>query len=65
MQARLGSLASDAFRSSVRAYAAHPAALKDVFHVKRLHLGHVAHSFALRCGGRPWGLLETGWKASH
>ncbi|BDA42696.1 DEAD-box ATP-dependent RNA helicase 17 [Coccomyxa sp. Obi] len=44
----LRSLASDAFRSSVRAYAAHPAALKDVFHVKRLHLGHVAHSFALR-----------------
>ncbi|EIE24630.1 DEAD-domain-containing protein [Coccomyxa subellipsoidea C-169] len=58
LQARLGeavsadpglrSLAADAFRSSVRAYAAHPAALKDVFHVKRLHLGHVAHSFALR-----------------
>ena len=49
----LRSLASDAFRSSVRAYAAHPAALKDVFHVKRLHLGHVAHSFALRCGALP------------
>lgn len=44
----LRSLADDAFRSSVRAYAAHPAALKDVFHVKKLHLGHVAHSFALR-----------------
>jgi len=42
------SLAADAFRSSVRAYAAFPAALKDVFHVKRLHLGHMAHSFALR-----------------
>lgn len=48
----LRSLAADAFRSSVRAYAAHPAALKDVFHVKRLHLGHVAHSFALRYGHR-------------
>jgi hypothetical protein len=23
--------------------------VKDVFHVKRLHLGHVAHSFCLKC----------------
>lgn len=45
----LQSLATDAFRSSIRAYAAYPAAVKDVFHVKKLHLGHVAHSFALRC----------------
>lgn len=40
---------SAAFRSFVRAYATHPASLKAIFHVKRLHLGHVAHSFALRC----------------
>ncbi len=45
----LQSLATDAFRSSIRAYAAYPAAVKEVFHVKKLHLGHVAHSFALRC----------------
>jgi ATP-dependent RNA helicase DDX31/DBP7 len=32
----------------VRAYAAHSAALKRFFHVKALHLGHVAHSFALQ-----------------
>ncbi len=32
-----------------RAYATHPSSVKDVFHVKRLHLGHVAHSFCLRC----------------
>ena len=44
-------LAADAFRSSVRAYATHPASLKDVFHIKRLHLGHLAYSFALRQGG--------------
>lgn len=44
----LQSLATDAFRSSVRAYAAYPVAVKNVFHVKKLHIGHVAHSFALR-----------------
>ena len=41
-------LAEDAFRSFTRAYAAHPSSVKDVFHVRKLHLGHVAHSFALR-----------------
>ena len=44
----LQSLATDAFRSSIRAYAAYPAAVKNIFHVKKLHIGHVAHSFALR-----------------
>ena len=44
----LRALAGDAFRSFVRAYATHPASLRDIFHVKRLHLGHVAHSFALK-----------------
>ena len=48
--AGLRRLAADAFRSAVRAYATHPAALKDIFHIKRLHLGHLAYSFALRCG---------------
>ena len=41
-------LAESAFRSFVRSYAAHPQSVKDIFHVRRLHLGHVAHSFALR-----------------
>ena len=41
-------LAEDAFRSFTRAYAAHPSSIKDIFHVKQLHLGHMAHSFALR-----------------
>lgn len=40
-------LASDAFRSYVRAYATHSGELKSIFHIKSLHLGHVAHSFAL------------------
>lgn len=42
--------ASAAFRAFVRAYAAHPASVKDIFHIKKLHLGHVADSFALRWG---------------
>ena len=41
-------LAEDAFRSFTRAYAAHPSSIKDIFHVRMLHLGHMAHSFALR-----------------
>ena len=36
------------FRASVRSYATFPAHLKPVCHVKRLHLGHVAHCFGLR-----------------
>ena len=47
--AELKQLASAAFRAFVRAYAAHPASVKDILHIKKLHLGHVADSFALRC----------------
>jgi len=45
----LKEVAANAFRSFVRAYATHPSNLKEYFHVKKLHLGHVAHSFALKC----------------
>lgn len=41
-------LAKDAFRSWVRAYTAHRGELKQIFMVKKLHLGHVAKSFALK-----------------
>lgn len=44
----LRTLASDAFRSFLRAYAVHPAHLKPFFLVKGLHLGHIAASFALQ-----------------
>lgn len=40
--------AKAAYQSFVRAYATYPSSLKDIFHVKNLHLGHVAKSFALR-----------------
>jgi len=41
-------LCSDAFRSFVRSYATHPSDVKHIFHVKLLHLGHVAFSMGLK-----------------
>ncbi|XP_060187987.1 DEAD-box ATP-dependent RNA helicase 17 isoform X2 [Lycium barbarum] len=41
-------MAQNAFCSWVRAYTAHRGELKGIFMVKKLHLGHVARSFALR-----------------
>eukprot|EP00899_Mesostigma_viride_P007734 jgi/Mesvir1/16962/Mv15810-RA.1 len=46
-QPSLRPLAVDAFRSFVRSYAVHRGDLKRIFHVKRLHLGHVAAAYAL------------------
>uniref|UniRef100_UPI00398F8D06 ATP-dependent DNA helicase DDX31 n=1 Tax=Pristiophorus japonicus TaxID=55135 RepID=UPI00398F8D06 len=40
--------AKKAFQSFIRAYATYPASLKQIFHVKTLHLGHTAKSFGLR-----------------
>lgn len=41
-------LARKAFSSHVRAYATHPSNEKEIFHVKNLHLGHLAKAFGLR-----------------
>ncbi|KAH8554874.1 P-loop containing nucleoside triphosphate hydrolase protein [Umbelopsis sp. PMI_123] len=41
-------LARKSYWSSVRAYTTHPAAEKHIFHIKKLHLGHYAKSFAMR-----------------
>ncbi|XP_033099162.1 probable ATP-dependent RNA helicase DDX31 isoform X2 [Anneissia japonica] len=41
-------LAKTACQSFIRAYATYPSHLKHIFHVKNLHLGHVAKSFGLR-----------------
>ncbi|KAH7285391.1 hypothetical protein KP509_33G026200 [Ceratopteris richardii] len=46
-QASMREIATDAFRSYVRAYAAHRGDLKAIFQVRKLHLGHVAKSFGL------------------
>ncbi|XP_067939384.1 ATP-dependent DNA helicase DDX31-like [Watersipora subatra] len=40
--------AKSAYQSFVRAYATYPTKVKDIFHVKNLHLGHLAKSFCLR-----------------
>ena len=37
-----------AYQSFIRAYATYPSAVKRIFHIRNLHLGHVAKSFALR-----------------
>lgn len=47
-QAKIKKLAQNAFCSWVRAYSAHRGELKSIFMVKKLHLGHVAKSFALK-----------------
>ncbi|KDQ57783.1 hypothetical protein JAAARDRAFT_130822 [Jaapia argillacea MUCL 33604] len=41
-------LARKAFTSHMRAYATHPSDEKHIFHIRHLHLGHLAKSFALR-----------------
>ncbi|KIP10944.1 hypothetical protein PHLGIDRAFT_33662 [Phlebiopsis gigantea 11061_1 CR5-6] len=40
--------ARKAFSSHIRAYATHPSDEKHLFHVRNLHLGHLAKAFALR-----------------
>ena len=45
---RLGVLATAAFKSAVRAYAAHSREHKKFFIVRSLHLGHLAKSFGLK-----------------
>ncbi|KAF7361699.1 RNA helicase [Mycena venus] len=41
-------IARKAYLSHMRAYATHPSNEKHIFHVRHLHLGHLAKSFALR-----------------
>ena len=43
-----GTAARNAFASSIKAYATHPAAEKAMFNTKSLHLGHLAKSFGMR-----------------
>eukprot|EP01087_Luapelamoeba_hula_P014670 TRINITY_DN4343_c0_g1_i5.p1 TRINITY_DN4343_c0_g1~~TRINITY_DN4343_c0_g1_i5.p1 ORF type:complete len:781 (+),score=128.75 TRINITY_DN4343_c0_g1_i5:29-2344(+) len=43
----LGEQARDAFCSFVKAYTTHVAGERHIFHVKNLHLGHLAKSFGL------------------
>ena len=45
---RLQKLAVEGYCAFVRSYAAYPSELKPIFHVKKLHLGHLAKSFGIR-----------------
>ncbi|KZT72112.1 DEAD-domain-containing protein [Daedalea quercina L-15889] len=45
---RNADFARKAFRSHMRAYATHPSNEKHIFHIRHLHLGHLAKAFALR-----------------
>jgi ATP-dependent RNA helicase DDX31/DBP7 len=47
ISSHLNTLAKASYIAFVRAYAAYPKSLKGIFHPRRLHLGEVAHSFAL------------------
>lgn len=40
--------ARKAYLSHMRAYATHPSNEKHIFHIRHLHLGHLAKAFALR-----------------
>ncbi|KAF0698866.1 Aste57867_10543 [Aphanomyces stellatus] len=46
--AELFEMACQAFQSFVRSYATHSSETRQYFHVRSLHFGHVAKSFALR-----------------
>ncbi|KAF9103917.1 ATP-dependent RNA helicase dbp7 [Mortierella sp. AM989] len=41
-------IARGAFWAFVKSYATHPSTEKHIFHIKNLHLGHIAKSFGLR-----------------
>ncbi|KAF9163076.1 ATP-dependent RNA helicase dbp7 [Actinomortierella ambigua] len=41
-------VARGAYWAFVKSYATHPSSEKHIFHIKNLHLGHIAKSFALR-----------------
>ncbi|KAH7488381.1 hypothetical protein PRIC1_007503 [Phytophthora ramorum] len=56
-------LACQAFHSFVRSYATHSSDTRNIFHVRSLHFGHVAKSFALRDPPASSKLRDTGRNA--
>lgn len=47
-QVELKNMAINAFQAFLRSYATHTKTTKHIFHIKNLHLGHLARNFALR-----------------
>uniref|UniRef100_A0A8C3W1Z7 ATP-dependent RNA helicase n=1 Tax=Catagonus wagneri TaxID=51154 RepID=A0A8C3W1Z7_9CETA len=62
---RTVSWAKKALQSFVRAYATYPRELKHIFHVRLLHLGHVAKSFGLRDAPKNLSALAPRKKKAH
>ncbi|KAI9197430.1 P-loop containing nucleoside triphosphate hydrolase protein [Polychytrium aggregatum] len=59
-------LARLAFRSHVRAYCTHVSSERHIFHIKKLHLGHIAKCFGLReTPTDPMGNAQTKKKAAE
>jgi ATP-dependent RNA helicase DDX31/DBP7 len=56
-------LACQAFHSFVRSYATHSSDTRQIFHVRSLHFGHMAKSFALRDPPASSKLRDTGRNA--
>ena len=61
----LRSLARASFQSHLRAYACRSAEERDIFNVRRLHLGHVARAFALREGPKSVKVLSQAATGGH
>ncbi|KAL1786717.1 putative ATP-dependent RNA helicase DDX31 isoform X1, partial [Sigmodon hispidus] len=61
---KMVSWAKKALQSFIRAYATYPRELKAIFHVRSLHLGHVAKSFGLRDAPRNLSVSTVKKKAS-
>ena len=58
--AGLRAVAEAGFRGAVRAYATYPASLKPYFHIKKMHLGHVAHAWGLKDAPSVFGRPRNG-----
>uniref|UniRef100_A0A8C6RUU4 ATP-dependent RNA helicase n=2 Tax=Nannospalax galili TaxID=1026970 RepID=A0A8C6RUU4_NANGA len=59
------SWAKKALQSFIRAYATYPRELKPIFHVRYLHLGHIAKSFGLRDAPRNLGVSAVKRRKAH
>ena len=57
LDAELSDLARKAYLSFIRSYSTYAKDLKGIFHPKKLHLGHVAKSFALKEGPKELGSI--------
>ncbi|XP_066896509.1 ATP-dependent DNA helicase DDX31 isoform X3 [Kogia breviceps] len=57
--------AKKALQSFIRAYATYPRELKHIFHIRSLHLGHVAKSFGLRDAPKNLSALATRKKKAN